>query len=153
MHVYCWKHGAPTCSGFTYHTTLPRARAPSRASPSRGSPTTGPSPASVKACIFRCDGTPPVVKALSLDTNFDAVDWSKNGMVNIAIINANVPGAPSDPGLPPRAQRPLIGDGIKGAANDVKHAAESVGNKITSVARVAATEVKNVATAIRENLP
>ncbi|KAJ7114998.1 hypothetical protein C8R44DRAFT_676083 [Mycena epipterygia] len=114
-------------------------------------------PASVKARVFRRDGTAPVVKALSLDTNFDAVDWSKNGMVNIAIVGANVPGAPNDIPIPGSrrarfVRRGLsdllgnIGDGIKGAANDVKSAAESVGDKITSVAGAAATDVKKVAT-------
>ncbi|KAJ7181163.1 hypothetical protein C8R46DRAFT_885714 [Mycena filopes] len=38
-------------------------------------------PASIQARIVRRDGTPPVVKALALDVNFAAVDYSKCGQV------------------------------------------------------------------------
>ncbi|KAJ7737090.1 hypothetical protein B0H16DRAFT_1326128 [Mycena metata] len=51
-------------------------------------------PSSVRRRIVRRDGAQPEVKALAIDTNFDAVDWSQTGMVNIAIQGANVPGAP-----------------------------------------------------------
>ncbi|KAJ6529813.1 hypothetical protein B0H19DRAFT_968217 [Mycena capillaripes] len=57
-------------------------------------------PSSIKARLFRRDGKQPVVKALAIDTNFDAVDWSKTGKVNIAIHAANVPGAATDIQVP-----------------------------------------------------
>ncbi|KAJ7491365.1 hypothetical protein B0H11DRAFT_1007727 [Mycena galericulata] len=120
-------------------------------------------PASVKARVVRRSGTPPVVKALSIDTNFDAVDYSKTGPVNIAIQGANVPGAPNTIQIPGsrrrsavRASRRGLGSllsgalssvskGIDNAASDVKGAAESVGKDITSVAGAAATKVATVA--------
>ncbi|KAJ7307836.1 hypothetical protein DFH08DRAFT_720040 [Mycena albidolilacea] len=49
-------------------------------------------PSSVRRSLVRRDGKVPVVKSLSLDTDFDAVDWSKTGPVNIAIQGVNVPG-------------------------------------------------------------
>ncbi|KAJ7892507.1 hypothetical protein B0H14DRAFT_2335375 [Mycena olivaceomarginata] len=49
-------------------------------------------PSSVRRSLVRRDGKVPVVKALSLDTDFDAADWSKTGPVNIAIQGVNVPG-------------------------------------------------------------
>ncbi|KAJ7037892.1 hypothetical protein C8F04DRAFT_952076 [Mycena alexandri] len=48
-------------------------------------------PASVQKRIVRRDGTPPVVKALALDVNFDAVDYSLTGPVNIEIEGGNAP--------------------------------------------------------------
>ncbi|KAJ7155671.1 hypothetical protein C8R46DRAFT_910485 [Mycena filopes] len=53
-------------------------------------------PSSIRRRLVRRDGTPPTVKALALDTDFDKVDWSKTGVVNIAILGANVPGAPTE---------------------------------------------------------
>ncbi|KAJ6524228.1 hypothetical protein DFH09DRAFT_1372201 [Mycena vulgaris] len=53
-------------------------------------------PGSIKSRIVRRDGKVPVVKALALDVNFDAVDYSKTGVVHIAIQGANVPGASTD---------------------------------------------------------
>ncbi|KAJ7023264.1 hypothetical protein C8F04DRAFT_1134894 [Mycena alexandri] len=49
-------------------------------------------PATVKARLVRRTGT-PTVNALAIDTNWDAADWSKTGMVNISINAANFPGA------------------------------------------------------------
>ncbi|KAF9069976.1 hypothetical protein BDP27DRAFT_1420414 [Rhodocollybia butyracea] len=52
-------------------------------------------PANISARFVRRDGngTLPQVHALSLDTNFSAIDSSTYGVVNIAIQGANFPGA------------------------------------------------------------
>lgn len=50
-------------------------------------------PASIAGKIVRRDGSQPEVKALALDTNFEAVDTSKTGPVNFALQGANVKGA------------------------------------------------------------
>ncbi|KAJ7845305.1 hypothetical protein B0H13DRAFT_2675978 [Mycena leptocephala] len=57
-------------------------------------------PSSIKARLVRRDGSSPEVKALAIDTNFDAVDWSKTGKVNFAINAVNVPGAATDIQIP-----------------------------------------------------
>ncbi|KAJ7479731.1 hypothetical protein FB451DRAFT_1086295 [Mycena latifolia] len=57
-------------------------------------------PSSINARLVRRDGKPPVVKALAIDTDFDQVDWQKNGKVNIAIQAANIPGAATDIEIP-----------------------------------------------------
>lgn len=44
-------------------------------------------PSSIKARLVRRDGSPPEVKALAIDTNFDAVDWSKCGVLLFQIIS------------------------------------------------------------------
>ncbi|KAK0458142.1 uncharacterized protein EV420DRAFT_1270744 [Desarmillaria tabescens] len=50
----------------------------------------------VVARVIRRDGTTPPVKALALDTNFAAINSSKTGTVNFAIVGANIPGADID---------------------------------------------------------
>ncbi|KAF7368686.1 hypothetical protein MVEN_00193100 [Mycena venus] len=81
-------------------------------------------PSSIAARLVRRDGAQPQVKALSLDTNFGAVDWSKTGQVNIAIQGANVPGASGTIQIPPSrrttrlSQRGLI-DFVKGAISSI----------------------------------
>ncbi|KAJ7196823.1 hypothetical protein GGX14DRAFT_375706 [Mycena pura] len=76
-------------------------------------------PAHVQARLVRRAGAQPVVKALHIDTDFDAADWSKTGMVNIAIQGANVPGTPTDVVTPGsrarRASRRGLGDFLHGA--------------------------------------
>ncbi|KAJ7680190.1 hypothetical protein B0H14DRAFT_3062513 [Mycena olivaceomarginata] len=64
-------------------------------------------PSLIKTRLIRRDGNPPVVKALAIDTNFDAVDWSKVGKVNFAIHATSVPGAATDIQIPgsPRADK------------------------------------------------
>ncbi|KAJ7832327.1 hypothetical protein B0H14DRAFT_3142913 [Mycena olivaceomarginata] len=57
-------------------------------------------PSSIKARLDRRNDNTPVVKALAIDTNFDAVDWSKTGKVNFAIHAANVPGVATDIQIP-----------------------------------------------------
>ncbi|KAJ6469153.1 hypothetical protein C8R47DRAFT_1179777 [Mycena vitilis] len=128
-------------------------------------------PAAVRRSLVRRDGKTPVVKALALDTNFDAVDYSKTGPVNIAIQGANVPGVPTDIQTPSsRRARTThrrfsidnalgsIKDGIdnaassvKAAAGDVKDAAESVASKATSAVKGAATKVESKAKAVANN--
>ncbi|KAJ7113649.1 hypothetical protein C8R44DRAFT_741233 [Mycena epipterygia] len=71
-------------------------------------------PSSINARIFRRDGTAPVVKALSIDTDFDAVDWTQNGKVNLGINAANVPGVATDIQVPGfrrsrRSRRGILG--------------------------------------------
>ncbi|KAJ6480450.1 hypothetical protein C8R45DRAFT_1005441 [Mycena sanguinolenta] len=55
-------------------------------------PTDQSIPANIAARIVRRDGSQPQVQALTLDTNFTAVDSSKTGPVNLAIMGMNVPG-------------------------------------------------------------
>jgi hypothetical protein len=51
-------------------------------------------PGSLQARVVRRDGSQPTVKAVAIDTDFDAVDRSNAGKVNIAIqgIRKNPPG-------------------------------------------------------------
>ncbi|KAJ7779695.1 hypothetical protein B0H16DRAFT_1300149 [Mycena metata] len=49
-------------------------------------------PASIAARIVRRDGSQPQVQAITLDTNFAAVNDTKTGAVNLAIKGANIPG-------------------------------------------------------------
>ncbi|KAJ7612656.1 hypothetical protein FB45DRAFT_843208 [Roridomyces roridus] len=120
-------------------------------------------PASLKARLVRRSGNPAVVHTLKMDTNFDAVDHSKNGAVNIAIQGANVPGAPTTINIP-KTRRGLnaptarsfgsivsgalrsLKDGIDNAASSVKNAAEDVGDDIADAAGKAESAVENVAT-------
>ncbi|KAK0200009.1 hypothetical protein DFS33DRAFT_1267684 [Desarmillaria ectypa] len=53
-------------------------------------------PSDLVARVVRRDGTTPPVKALALDTNFAAINSSKTGTVNFAIVGANIPGADID---------------------------------------------------------
>lgn len=48
-------------------------------------------PSDIAKRFTRRDGSTPEVQGLSLDTNFDAIDPSQTGEVNIAIQGANVP--------------------------------------------------------------
>ncbi|KAJ7819565.1 hypothetical protein B0H14DRAFT_2372479 [Mycena olivaceomarginata] len=72
-------------------------------------------PASIAKRLVRRDGSTPQVKALTIDTSFDAVDYSKTGQVNIAIQGANVPGAGGSISIPPSkrstriSQRGILG--------------------------------------------
>ncbi|KAF7319629.1 hypothetical protein HMN09_00303300 [Mycena chlorophos] len=52
-------------------------------------------PSDIAARVVRRDGSQPVVRALQLDTNFLAVDYSQTGAINIALQAANTPGATS----------------------------------------------------------
>ncbi|KAJ6602837.1 hypothetical protein DFH09DRAFT_1355028 [Mycena vulgaris] len=103
-------------------------------------------PSSIKGRIFRRNGKAPVVKALALDTNFDAVDWSKTGKVNIAIHAANFPGAATDIQIPRsrRFTRGFLGGiihGIEGAATKV---IGDVTSEVVGVATAAANEATSV---------
>ncbi|KAJ7474871.1 hypothetical protein FB451DRAFT_1246878 [Mycena latifolia] len=81
-------------------------------------------PSSVAARLVRRDGTQPEVKALSLDTNFDAVDWSKTGVVNIAIQGANVPGASGSVQIPPSKRATRLSQ--RGLFDSLKNAIKSI---------------------------
>ncbi|KAJ6540580.1 hypothetical protein B0H19DRAFT_1212999 [Mycena capillaripes] len=92
-------------------------------------------PASIAARLVRRDGTTPQVKALTIDTNFDAVDHSKTGPVNIAIQGANVPGAGGSITVPPSrrstrlSQRGLLGfvkKAVKSIASNAINAKKTV---------------------------
>ncbi|KAF8877430.1 hypothetical protein BD779DRAFT_1448510, partial [Infundibulicybe gibba] len=82
-------------------------------------------PPTIAARLVRRDGQPPKVRGLTLDTNFGAVDASKNGNVNFALQAATVPGADGNitipaqgsqrrSRLPARGLGDFIGDAIKG---------------------------------------
>ncbi|KAF8177314.1 hypothetical protein K438DRAFT_1770082 [Mycena galopus ATCC 62051] len=113
-------------------------------------------PASARRSLSR-RSTTPVVQALAIDTDFDSVDWSKAGPVNIAIQAANVPGAPNDIEIPQtrrgRERRFSVGgalsslkDGIDNAASDVKGAATKAAGAVKGAATKAAGAVKGAAT-------
>ncbi|KAJ7112068.1 hypothetical protein C8R43DRAFT_1159303 [Mycena crocata] len=84
-------------------------------------------PTSIKARLVRRNSSPPVVKALAIDTNFDGLESSTTGTVNFAIEGGNVPGAATNIQIPGsrrggRARRGLFGDfgkGIKSKFNDI----------------------------------
>ncbi|KAJ6531427.1 hypothetical protein DFH09DRAFT_933845 [Mycena vulgaris] len=81
-------------------------------------------PSSVAARLVRRDGTQPEVKALSLDTDFESVDWSQTGMVNIAIQGANVPGASGTIPIPPSRRTTRLSQ--RGLFGFVKNAIKSI---------------------------
>ncbi|KAJ7887183.1 hypothetical protein B0H13DRAFT_1627550 [Mycena leptocephala] len=110
-------------------------------------------PAHVRRMLRR-DGPAPVVKALSIDTNFDQVDYSKTGIVNIAIQGANVPGAPTDMEVPTGsrrrsgARRRGFGDFVKGSLNC---AAKTAVTKVAAAAKVATADAEAAAKSIASN--
>ncbi|KAJ6587458.1 hypothetical protein DFH09DRAFT_1141142 [Mycena vulgaris] len=83
-------------------------------------------PSSIAARLVRRDGKQPQVKALSLDTKFDAVDWSKTGVVQIAIQGANVPGASGTIHTPPSKRATRLSQ--RGLFDSVKKAVKAVAN-------------------------
>ncbi|KAJ7850204.1 hypothetical protein B0H13DRAFT_2401424, partial [Mycena leptocephala] len=109
-------------------------------------------PAHVRRMLRR-DGPAPVVKALSIDTNFDQVDYSKTGIVNIAIQGANVPGAPTDMEVPTGsrrrsgARRRGFGDFVKGSLSAAKTAA----TKVAAAAKVVTADAEAAAKSIASN--
>jgi hypothetical protein len=118
-------------------------------------------PASVKARLVRRNSSPPVVKALALDTNFNAVDWSKynvphflsypplniqirTGKVNIAIQAANFPGAETDIQIPgsrrtSRASRRGLFGGFKSIFSE---ATSAVVGEVTGAYIVSSTSIR-----------
>ncbi|KAJ6483567.1 hypothetical protein C8R47DRAFT_1017685 [Mycena vitilis] len=88
-------------------------------------------PSTVAARLVRRDGTQPQVKALSLDTNFDAVDWSKTGAVNIAIQGANVPGGSGTIQIPPSRRNTRLSQ--RGLFGFVKNAIKSIASNSIDV--------------------
>ncbi|KAJ7150475.1 hypothetical protein C8R43DRAFT_494922 [Mycena crocata] len=88
-------------------------------------------PSTVAARLVRRDGTQPEVKALSLDTNFDAVDSSKIGVVNIAIQGANVPGASGTIQIPPSRRSTRLSQ--RGFFDFVKNAIKSIATNSINV--------------------
>ncbi|KAJ7616313.1 hypothetical protein DFH06DRAFT_1013030 [Mycena polygramma] len=113
-------------------------------------------PAAVRRSLVRRDGKAPVVKALALDTNFDAVDYSKTGPVNIAIQGANVPGVPTDIQTPSsrRARtthRRKATSAVKGAATKAESKVVDGATKAASAVKGAATKVESKAKAVANN--
>ncbi|KAJ7197817.1 hypothetical protein GGX14DRAFT_700233 [Mycena pura] len=89
-------------------------------------------PASIAARLVRRDGTPPPqVKALSLDTNFGAVDHSKTGIVNIVIQGANVPGAAGTFQVPPSKRSTRVSQ--RSILGFVKNAVKSIASNSINV--------------------
>ncbi|GLB41232.1 hypothetical protein LshimejAT787_0904470 [Lyophyllum shimeji] len=88
-------------------------------------------PASVAGKIVRRDGKQPQVKALSLDTKFDAIDTSKTGPVNFALKGANIKGAAGDIDtstvLPSRRSR-IYGNTERGLFDFVGDAVDAIKN-------------------------
>ncbi|KAJ7023843.1 hypothetical protein C8F04DRAFT_969740 [Mycena alexandri] len=104
-------------------------------------------PSSVRRRIVRRDGAAPVVKALAIDTNFDAVDWSQTGMVNIAIQGANVPGAPTEIKTS-NSRRSLH---ARNHQRDAADAAKNAATKAADAAKNAATKAESIAAAVANN--
>jgi len=104
-------------------------------------------PASIAPRLVRRDGSQPEVKALSLDTNFGAVDTSKAGKVNIAIKGATVPGLNGEIQTPPTSQRHSRFSN-RGAFDFVGDAVDSVGNAVDSAGNALVDAVDNVGNAI-----
>ncbi|KAJ6546623.1 hypothetical protein B0H10DRAFT_2131051 [Mycena sp. CBHHK59/15] len=93
-------------------------------------------PASVARRLVRRDGTQPQVKALALDTNFDAADPKQGGGVNIAIQGANVPGAAGSIQIPPsrrntRLSQRGLGSFVKGAISSITSNSINLDKSIT----------------------
>ncbi|KAJ6556420.1 hypothetical protein B0H19DRAFT_1262481 [Mycena capillaripes] len=109
-------------------------------------------PNSVRRSLLRRDGKVPVVKALSLDTNFDAVDWSKTGPVNIAIQGVNVPGVQTGDLQVTLSRRRTINPrfSLKGALGAVKDGLEKAAKDVVGVAKDAVGAVKDVAGAVKD---
>ncbi|KAJ7101832.1 hypothetical protein C8R43DRAFT_1081367 [Mycena crocata] len=118
-------------------------------------------PASVSRRLVRRDGAKPAVKALALDTDFGAADYSKTGEVNFALMGANVPGVALDfPGTPAiKTRRAAVGlerrvFGLERrifGLDTIKKAAEKVGEKIKDVAGDVKDKVGDVVDAVKDN--
>ncbi|KAJ7913379.1 hypothetical protein B0H13DRAFT_1612629 [Mycena leptocephala] len=110
-------------------------------------------PTSVRRSLVRRGGKAPVVKALALDTNFDSVDYSKTGPVNIAIQGANVPGAPNDIQAPSsrRARSTHRRFSIKDALGSVKDGIDNAASSVGDAAKGAIDGVKDAADAVADN--
>ncbi|KAF7289626.1 hypothetical protein HMN09_01324800 [Mycena chlorophos] len=126
-------------------------------------------PASLQRRLARRGNANPVVKALSIDTNFDQVQWAHTGQVQIAIQGANVPGIDmSDIPTPSssstnskRSHRGLsrnhaaearglfgkIGNAIGNGIGDLTSAAVAAATAAASAVDNAAGDVASVATA------
>jgi len=82
-------------------------------------------PASVAGKIVRRNGQQPQVKALALDTKFDAIDPAKTGPVNFAVKGANVKGAAGDidtSTVTPSRRSRIYGNGERGLFDFVGNA-------------------------------
>ncbi|KAG6908291.1 hypothetical protein DXG01_005392 [Tephrocybe rancida] len=91
-------------------------------------------PSSVAGKIVRRDGTQPQVKALALDTNFQAVDSSKAGPVNFAVRGANTKGAAAD--IDTSTVTPGRRSRIYGDANIERGLFSFVGDAIDSIKKL-----------------
>ncbi|KAJ7585204.1 hypothetical protein C8J56DRAFT_788976 [Mycena floridula] len=103
-------------------------------------------PSSVARRVVRRDGSTPEVKGLKLDTNFGAIDSSKSGVINIAIMGANVPGVPDGIDLPTINSRIVQPpkSAAKTAAKTVKQAGSAVVDDAKKVeSKAAAAESVN----------
>ncbi|KAJ7049580.1 hypothetical protein C8F01DRAFT_1069029 [Mycena amicta] len=124
-------------------------------------------PEAVQKRLVRRTGVPPVVKALHIDTNFDAVQWSQTGMVNIALQGVNVPGLDmsvtntgsqarrvsrrgSGRGVTARGLFGKIKDGLSKAGDAIKDGAEAVGGAVTTAADDTADAAKAAAQAVSD---
>ncbi|KAJ7768943.1 hypothetical protein B0H16DRAFT_273726 [Mycena metata] len=118
-------------------------------------PTDQTIPATVKARLARRGAATPTVKALAIDTNWDSIDWSQTGKVNLAINAGNAPGAaaplvtPAPRSRSRRAARRGFFGGLKskakGVLGDITSVAGDVGGDITSVAGDVGGDITSIA--------
>ncbi|KAF7304739.1 hypothetical protein MKEN_01188000 [Mycena kentingensis (nom. inval.)] len=118
-------------------------------------------PSDIAKRLVRRAGAPPVVKALAIDTNWDAVKTTKTGGVNFAIQAGNYQGVPTEINTGSNVRR-LNGrktrrfgfgdivDGVKDAAGAVKDTAEDVGGAIKDGAEAAGDTIKDGAEAAKD---
>ncbi|KAJ7143998.1 hypothetical protein C8R44DRAFT_141912 [Mycena epipterygia] len=89
-------------------------------------------PASIAARIVRRDGSQPQVQAITLDTNYAAVNNTKTGSVNLAIKGANVPGVNSILANDTSASQRRSRLNSRQLSNFVADATNSISNAISS---------------------
>ncbi|KAF7325638.1 hypothetical protein MKEN_00413600 [Mycena kentingensis (nom. inval.)] len=110
-------------------------------------------PTDIAKRLVRRAGVPPIVKALRLDTNWEAVNWKKTGQVNFAVQAGNVPGVPTTITTGGTVARRIevrrqdkrgFLDGLKNVVNKVGDAFEDAGNAIKNTAEDVVDAAKDV---------
>ncbi|KAJ7664073.1 hypothetical protein B0H17DRAFT_304395 [Mycena rosella] len=99
-------------------------------------------PASISARIVRRDGSQPQVQAITLDTNYAAVNNNKTGAVNLAIKGANVPGINDILANDTPASRRRSRLNRRQASNFVSDAADAISNAVSSANTINITQSK-----------
>ncbi|KAJ7354164.1 hypothetical protein DFH08DRAFT_854328 [Mycena albidolilacea] len=101
-------------------------------------------PASLQARVVRRDGSQPTVKAVAIDTDFDAVDWSNAGKVNIAIQGGITQGTPTTP-VPGSRRAPTITQAPGSRRGSRRGFFHSIFSKAESAVTNAESEITSVA--------